>query len=62
MGVTVLTVLAALVLKAIAVKLYDDYKIGIWIAIVVTVLFGGWFLTTILSKVSFIPMFLLFRH
>ena len=62
MGVTVLTVLAALVLKAIAVKLYDDYKIGIWIAIVVTVLFGGWFLTTILSKVSFIPVFLLFRH
>ena len=31
-------------------------------AIVVTVLFGGWFLTTILSKVSFIPVFLLFRH
>ena len=62
MGVTVLTVLAALVLKAIAIKLYDDFKIGIWIAIVVTVLFGGWFLTTILSKVSFIPVFLLFRH
>ena len=62
MGVTVLTVLAALVLKAIAVKLYDDYKIGIWIAIVVTVLFGGWLLTTILSKVSFIPVLLLFRH
>ena len=62
MGVTVLTVLAALVLKAIAVKLYDDYKIGIWIAIVVTVLFGGWFLTTILSKVSFIPVLFLFRH
>ena len=62
MGVTVLTVLAALVLKAIAVKVYDDSKIGIWIAIVVTVLFGGWLLTTILSKVSFIPVFLLFRH
>ena len=62
MGVTVLTVLAALVLKAIAIKLYDDFKIGIWIAIVVTVLFGGWLLTTILSKVSFIPVFLLFRH
>ena len=62
MGVTVLTVLAALVLKAIAIKLYDDFKIGIWIAIVVTVLFGGWLLTTILSKVSFIPLFLLFRH
>ena len=27
MGVTVLTVLAALVLKAIAVKVYDDCKI-----------------------------------
>ena len=62
MGVTVLTVLAALVLKAIAVKVYDDSKIGIWIAIVVTVLFGGWLLTTILSKVSFIPVLLLFRH
>lgn len=62
MGVTVLTVLAALVLKAIAIKLYDDFKIGIWIAIVVTVLFGGWLLTTILSKVSFVPVFLLFRH
>ena len=62
MGVTVLTVLAALVLKAITVKVYDDSKIGIWIAIVVIVLFGVWFLTTILSKVSFIPVFLLFKH
>ena len=62
MGVTVLTVLAALVLKAIAVKVYGDCKIGIWIAIVVTVLLGGWLLTTILSKVSFIPVLLLFRH
>ena len=35
MGVTVLTVLAALVLKAIAVKAYDDCKIGIWVVIIV---------------------------
>ena len=62
MGVTVLTVLAALVLKAIAVKVYDDCKIGIWIAIIVTVLFGGWLLTAILAKISFIPVLLLFRH
>lgn len=60
MGVTVLTVLAALVLKAIAMKVYDDYKIGIWIAIIIAVLFSGWLLTTILSKISFIPVFLLF--
>lgn len=62
MGVAVLTVLTALVLKAIAVKVYDDCKIGIWIAIVVTVLFGGWLLSTVLDKISFIPVFLLFRH
>ena len=62
MGVTVLTVLAALVLTAIAVKVYDDCKIGIWIVIIVTVLFGGWLLTAILAKISFIPVLLLFRH
>ena len=62
MAITVLTVLAALVLKAIAVKVYDDCKVGIWIAIIITVLFGGWLLTTILDKISFIPVFLLFRH
>lgn len=62
MGVAVLTVLTALVLKAIAVKVYDNCKIGIWIAIVVTVLFGGWLLSTVLDKISFIPVFLLFRH
>jgi hypothetical protein len=62
MGVTVLTVLAALVLKAIAVKVYDGCKIGIWIAIIVTVLFGGWLLSAIMAKISFIPVLLLFRH
>ena len=62
MGVAVLTVLTALVLKAIAVKVYDDCKIGIWIAIIITVLFGGWLLATVLDKISFIPVFLLFRH
>jgi hypothetical protein len=62
MAITVLTVLAALVLKAIAVKVYDDCKVGIWIAIILTVLFGGGLLTTILDKISFIPVFLLFRH
>ena len=62
MAITVLTVLAALVLKAIAVKVYDDCKVGIWIAIIVTVLLGGWLLTVILDKISFIPVFLLFRH
>ena len=62
MAITVLTVLAALVLKAIAVKVYDDCKVGIWIAIVLTVLLGGWLLTTILDKIAFIPVFLLFRH
>ena len=62
MGVTVLTVLAALMLKAIAVKVYDDHKIGIWIVIILTVLFGGWLLTTILDKLLFIPVLLLFRH
>ena len=62
MAITVLTVLAALVLKAIAVKVYDDCKIGIWIAIVLNVLLGGWLLSAILDKISFIPVFLLFRH
>ena len=62
MGVTVLTVLAALVLKAIAMKVYDDCKIGIWIAIIITVLFSGCLLTTILSKISFIPVFMLFSR
>ena len=62
MAITVLTVLAALILKAIAVKVYDDCKVGIWIAIVITVVIGGWLLTTILDKISFIPVFLLFRH
>lgn len=62
MAITVLTVLAALVLKAISVKVYDDCKVGIWVAIILTVLFGGWLLTTILDKISFIPVFLLFRH
>jgi hypothetical protein len=56
MAITVLTVLAALILKAIAVKVYDDCKIGIWIAIIITVLVGGWLLTTILDKISFIPV------
>ena len=56
MAITVLTVLAALVLKAIAVKVYDDCKIGIWVAIIITVLLGGWLLTAILDKISFIPV------
>jgi hypothetical protein len=55
-------VLAALVLKAIAMIVYNDHKIGIWIAIIVTVLFGGWLLTAIMSKLSFIPVLLLLRH
>jgi hypothetical protein len=62
MGITVLTVLAALVLKAIAMIVYNDHKIRIWIAIIVTVLFGGWLLTAIMSKISFIPVLLLLRH
>ena len=56
MAITVMTLLAALVLKAIAVKVYDDCKVGIWIAIIITVLFGGWLLTAILGKISFIPV------
>lgn len=60
MGITVLTVLAALVLKAIAMIVYDDHKIGIWIAIILTVLFGGWLLSLILSKIAFIPVVLWF--
>ena len=60
MAITVLTVLAALVLKAIAVNVYDECKVGIWIAIIITMLFGGWLLTVIWDKISFIPVFLLF--
>ena len=62
MGIPILTVLAALILKAIAVKVYDDCEIGIWIAIIVTVLFGGWLLATVLGKISFIPVLLLLRY
>ena len=43
-------------------KAYDDCKIGIWVVIIVTVLFGGWLLTAILAKISLIPVLLLFRH
>jgi hypothetical protein len=61
MGVAVLTVLALAILKALAGKIYAEFKIGIWLTLITTVVLAGWLVSAIFNKISLIPIFFMFR-
>ena len=56
MGITVVTLLAAFIIRAVARQLYSDCKTGIWIAAMVSVVL----LAILLGKVLLVPVVLLF--
>ena len=61
MGVAVMTVLALAILKALAGKLYDDCKIGIWLTAITVVVLAGWLVSAIFDKISLIPILFFLR-
>ena len=61
MGVAVMTVLALAILKALAGKIYDDCKIGIWLTVIAVVLLAGWLVSAIFDKISLIPILFFLR-
>lgn len=60
MGVALLTLAALLVMKTVAGKIYDDCKVGIWVAMIAIVVVTGMVITAVFDKVSLIPVLLLF--
>lgn len=61
MGVAVMTVLALAILKALAGKIYDDCKIGIWLTVITVVVLTGWLVSAIFDKISLIPILFFLR-
>lgn len=61
MGVAVMTVLALAILKALAGKIYDDCKIGIWLTVITVVVLSGWLVSAIFEKISLIPILFFLR-
>ena len=61
MGVAVMTVLALAILKALAGKIYDDCKIGIWLTVIAVVVLAGWLVSAIFDKISLIPILFFLR-
>ena len=61
MGVAVMTVLALAILKALAGKIYDDCKIGIWLTVITVVVLTGWLISAIFDKISLIPILFFLR-
>lgn len=59
MGIAIIALLAVLLMKAIAGKLYSDCKVGIWLAVITIVVMTGMVMTVIFDKVSLIPVLLL---
>ena len=59
MGIAVMTVLALAILKALAGKIYAEFKIGIWLTVITAVVLAGWLISAIFDKISLIPIFLL---
>ncbi len=60
MGIAIIVLLAVLLMKALAGKLYSDCKVGIWLAVITIVVMTGMVITVIFDKVSLIPVLLLF--
>ena len=61
MGIAVMTVLALAILKALAGKIYDDCKIGIWLTVITVVVLSGWLVSAIFEKISLIPILFFLR-
>ena len=61
MGVAVMTVLALAILKALAGKIYDECKIGIWLTVIAVVVLAGWLISAIFDKISLIPILFFLR-
>lgn len=61
MGVAVMTVLALAILKALAGKIYDEFKIGIWLTGITVVVLAGWLISAIFDKISLIPILFFLR-
>ena len=61
MGVAVMTVLALAILKALAGKIYDDCKIGIWLTVITVVVLAGSLISAIFDKISLIPILFFLR-
>lgn len=61
MGIAVMTVLALAILKALAGKIYDDCKIGIWLTVITVVVLTGWLVSAIFDKISLIPILFFLR-
>lgn len=59
MGVAVLTLVAVMVMKAVAGKIYEDCKVGIWLAVIAVVFLTGMVITAIFEKIALIPVLLL---
>ena len=59
MGIAIIALLAVLLMKAIAGKLYSDCKVGIWLVVITIVVMTGMVITVIFDKVSLIPVLLL---
>ncbi len=59
MGIAIIVLLAVLLKKALAGKLYSDCKVGIWLAVITIVVMTGMVITVIFDKVSLIPVLLL---
>lgn len=59
MGIAIIVLLAVIIMKAIAGKLYNDCKVGIWLAVITIVVMTGMVITVIYDKVSLISVLLL---
>ena len=59
MGIAIIVLLAVLLMKALAGKLYSDCKVGIWLAVITIVVMTGMVITVIYDKVSLISVLLL---
>ncbi len=61
MGVAVMTVLAFVILKALAGKIYADCKISIWLTVIAVVVLASWLASAIFDKISLIPILFFLR-
>ena len=59
MGIAIIVLLAVLLMKALAGKLYSDCKVGIWLAMITIVVMMGTVIIVIFGKASLIPVLLL---
>lgn len=59
MGVAVLMLVAVKVIKAVAGKIYEDCKVGIWLAVIAVLFLTGMVISAVFEKIALIPVLLL---